>query len=84
MPAYLAALGLVPTDFTSKPNVVRATTNHTSPQVTTRIRNPTWSGGTLSTRLGSRPESGSGAVRGVDAAVSRSTTGSCELTSQRT
>ena len=84
MPAYLAALGFVPTVRTSNPNVVRLRMNHTTthsaiiedePEVQRRLAARRARGGG---RL-----SGGAAVRGTEAVVSRRITGSRELTSQR-
>ena len=74
----------MPTVITSKPKLVRRRMNHTTAESATMMRKPTWRGGWLETISGSRALGLMGTVWGTDADVSRSTTGSSELTSHRT
>src|SRR5690606_28147306 len=84
MPAYLAALALVPTVRTTNPKLVRRRMNHTKAHRAMAMKKPRCSGGVVDTTSGSRASSGMNAVRGTDADMSRRITGSCEFTIHRT
>ena len=69
---------------TSKPKVVRLSTKATTKQMPTRANSPAWRTGWLSTSSGNTAVSEMGSVRGTVLSVARGTTGSRELTIQRT
>ena len=84
MPAYFAALALVPTVRTTNPKLVRRKMNHTSAQRAMATKKPRCRGGSVDTISGIRAEAGSRPVRGTEARSSRRMMGSCELTIHRT